>query len=52
MVYDDARNLTWQRNANLAASNAFGVTGGGIASYGGMTWPTAYAWVLAMNKAG
>lgn len=48
-VYDIDRNITWPANANLAASNAFGVTG--INADGSMTWPTAQSWIAAMNAA-
>ncbi len=38
-VYDDDRNITWIVDANLAASNAFGVAG--INANGTMNWNTA-----------
>ena len=37
-VYDDQLNITWLADANLAASNTFGI--GGI-SGGAMNWNTA-----------
>jgi hypothetical protein len=49
LIYDDVLNITWLQNANLAATNTFGVSG--INSYGGMTWDTAEAWIAAMNTA-
>lgn len=48
-VYDTDRNITWLANANLAASNTFGVTG--IAVNGTMTWAKANEWIAAMNSA-
>jgi hypothetical protein len=47
-VYDADANLTWLANANLAATNTFGVSG--IVS-GTMTWDTAQSWISAMNTA-
>lgn len=57
LVYDDdytpvgASNpgLTWTADANLAATNAFGVTG--INANGTMTWDQALDWILGMNDA-
>lgn len=49
LIYDDVLNVTWLQNANLAASNTFGVSG--IEANGAMTWDTANAWVAAMNAA-
>ncbi|MFO1430536.1 MAG: DUF1566 domain-containing protein [Candidatus Competibacteraceae bacterium] len=49
MVYDDVLNITWLQNANLAATNTFGVSG--IYPEGLMTWNTAKSWVKAMNTA-
>lgn len=48
-VYDTDLNLTWLANANLAASNTFGVSG--INSAGYMTWDTSQSWIAAMNTA-
>ncbi|MHB1141399.1 MAG: Lcl C-terminal domain-containing protein [Sulfuricaulis sp.] len=48
-VYDTDRNITWLANANLAASNTFGVSG--INASGSMTWDVAQNWVAAMNAA-
>ncbi len=48
-VYDDVLNITWLKNANLAATETFGVAG--INSDGGMFWDTANAWIAAMNDA-
>jgi len=48
-VYDTDRNITWLADANLAASNTFGVTG--IAVNGTMTWAKANEWIAAMNTA-
>lgn len=49
MIYDDVLNITWQQNANLAASNTFGVSG--INADGTMSWTTAQSWIAAMNAA-
>ena len=48
-VYDNALNITWQQNANLAATDTFGVSG--IGANGTMTWNTANQWIGAMNTA-
>lgn len=47
--YDDVLNITWLANANLADTNAFGVTG--IDVDGTMTWAKANEWIAAMNTA-
>lgn len=50
--YDTELDITWLADANLAASNTFGVAG--ISSgnaVGGMPWSTAHEWVNAMNSA-
>ncbi|MCX7109818.1 MAG: DUF1566 domain-containing protein [Proteobacteria bacterium] len=49
MIYDTDRNITWLSNANLAATNTFGV--GGINAVGQMIWTTAESWVTAMDTA-
>lgn len=48
-VYDADLNITWIANANLAATNTFGITG--IDSIGRMSWSTAQNWIGAMNAA-
>lgn len=48
-VYDIDRNITWLANANLAATNTFGVSGIGPGGY--MTWFTAHNWIDAVNAA-
>ncbi|MFO1355303.1 MAG: hypothetical protein U1F72_04065 [Gammaproteobacteria bacterium] len=48
-VYDTDRNITWLADANLAASNTFGVSG--ITDTGQMSWTTANEWTAAMNTA-
>jgi len=48
--YDTVLDITWLADANLAASNTFGVSG--IHSWGGMTWDTAQSWLMAMNADG
>jgi hypothetical protein len=47
--YDDVLNITWLADANLADTNAFGVTG--INANGSMTWAKANEWIAAMNTA-
>jgi len=47
--YDDVLNITWVADANLAASNTFGVAG--INFDGLMTWDEANEWIAAMNSA-
>ena len=49
-VYDPALNVTWLADADLAASQAFGVSG--IDRDGSMQQQTAVDWVNAMNAAG
>lgn len=49
VVNDTDLNITWLANANLAASNTFGV--GGINPAGSMTWNTAQSWINAMDAA-
>lgn len=46
-VYDTDRDISWVANANLAASNTFGVTG--IKADGTMTWAKANEWITGMN---
>jgi len=48
-VYDTARNVTWLANANLAATQKFGVPD--INPDGSMSWTTAQKWIAAMNAA-
>lgn len=47
VVNDTDLNITWLANANLAASNTFGVSG--ILPGGYMNWNTAQSWIGAMN---
>jgi len=47
--YDPALDVTWLADANLARTESFGVAG--IGAHGGMDWPTAQAWIAAMNAA-
>jgi hypothetical protein len=49
VYYDDVLDVTWQGNANLAATETFGVSG--IDPAGVMQWGTADAWINAMNAA-
>lgn len=47
LIYDDELEITWLQNANLAATETFGVSG--INSDGMMSWYTANDWIDAMN---
>lgn len=47
VVYDATTNLSWIANANLAATNTFGVSG--INANGSMTFHTAQNWITAMD---
>ena len=49
-VYDPALKVTWLADSDLPASKTFGVHG--IDKDGSMDYPTAVAWVHAMNRAG
>lgn len=49
VVNDTDRNITWLANANLADTEAFGVSG--INANGTMNWNTAGLWIAAMNTA-
>ena len=57
--YDDVLDITWLTNANLAASNQFGLTqsadvipgAGEVGLTGRMNWDTANAWIAGMNAA-
>ena len=52
VVYDTDLNVTWLANANLAATNTFGVSGILKGSKAGlMSWTTAQKWIAAMNAA-
>lgn len=48
-LYDNVTGVVWQQNANLAATNTFGVSG--IRIKGVMAWNTANSWIAAMNAA-
>jgi len=57
-VYDSANDVSWLANANLAATNRFGLpecTGAGtqtcVNASGSMRYGSAVAWVQAMNAA-
>ena len=65
-VYDDDLDITWVADANLAASNSFGLTYGvnlgmypsdasGVSGFinanGTMNWPGALFWIDAVNDA-
>lgn len=47
--YDDELDITWLADANLAATQDFGVTGIGGYGPGVMNWFTAHEWLDAMN---
>lgn len=49
LYYDDVLDITWHGDANLAATETFGVAG--IDPGGLMQWGTADAWIDAMNAA-
>lgn len=46
LIYDTALNITWLANADLAATNTFGLVFG---ADGSMNWTTAQSWIGAMN---
>ncbi len=46
-VYDPDRDIYWLVNANLAATQTFGVSG--IEADGRMNWDMAQAWIAGMN---
>src|SRR5215470_5029747 len=48
-VYDTTLHVTWLANANLAATQSFGVAN--ITPGGAMDYPTALAFVAALNAA-
>jgi hypothetical protein len=57
-VYDTVHNISWLADADLAASNRFGLpvctgsaTQGCVNQSGSMSYQTAKAWVAAMNAA-
>jgi len=50
-VYDTDLNITWLADANLAASNTFGVGISNANGSGTMTWDQAQNWVAAMDTA-
>jgi hypothetical protein len=52
-VYDTDRDITWIADANLAATQTFGVSGiiSSGSAIGQMSWTTAQAWIAAMNTA-
>lgn len=49
LILDTDLNISWLKDANLAASNTFGISG--IATNGTMNWSTAQNWITAMNAA-
>lgn len=54
LIYDDVLNITWLKDARLAATETFGVGGIGnddAGNPGAMSWHTAFEWIAAMNGA-
>ena len=49
MLFRSALQIFWLEDANLAASNSFGVSN--VGSDGEMSWATANAWIAALNAA-
>lgn len=49
-VYDTDLNITLLADANLAATNTFGVSGIN-STFGTMNWTTTQSWITAMNTA-
>jgi len=49
LIYDNVLNITWLQNANLAATENFGLTH--ISAEGYMPWIRANNWIAAMNTA-
>jgi hypothetical protein len=47
-IYDTDLKISWLKDANLAATNTFGVSG--IGPGGDMDWCTAQQWIAAMNR--
>ena len=50
--YDTDLDITWLADANLAASNTFGIGTASINSFGVMHWDTANTWIANMNTSG
>jgi hypothetical protein len=48
LIYDDVLNVTWLKNANLAATNTFGIVDINAVT---RNWYTATQWIEAMNAA-
>ena len=49
LIYDSGLDITWLKDANLAATSSFGVPG--INANGWMNWFAAQSWIDAMNTA-
>lgn len=49
VYYDTTMDMTWLANANLAATQTFGVAG--IEANGSMDWNEANSWIAGMNAA-
>jgi hypothetical protein len=49
LINDTTLSLVWIKDANLAVTQSFGVTG--ISSNGTMNWAKALEWIAAMNTA-
>lgn len=50
LLYDTVLNVTWLQDADLAATNHFGVVSG-IDGLGRMDYSTAQSWIAGMNSA-
>src|SRR5512139_3405127 len=48
LIYDDVLNITWLQDANLSATNTFGITGWNANRN---TWTATQDWITAMNAA-
>jgi len=59
LIFDQDQNIIWLQDANLGATNQFGLTQSGsvgppsgeIGSTGRMNWVTGNAWIAGMNAA-
>jgi len=49
LIYDTVLNITWLQDADLAASETFGISV--TNPFGAMNWATTEAWLAAMNAA-
>lgn len=49
LIYDDALDVTWLKDANYARYNSLGISG--INADGSMDWETARSWIAGLNSA-